>query len=302
MKSNNVIADSLITVLTPAIWGSTYVVTTELLPPDIPLLASVIRALPAGILLTVIGRSLPSGVWWLKAIILGILNIGAFFYFLFLAAYHLPGGVAAMVMSCQPLLVLLLGVGLLGEKIRGIQVMACLLGGLGVGLLVLQQTDAFDTIGIFAGFAGAMSMATGIVLTKRWGRPKGVSVLTFTGWQLTIGGLVLAPIALLLEDMPDNISNYNWIGFAYLSLFGALFAYIIWFRGIDRLPAITVSLISFASPLTATVLGFIVLGQGFSIVQAVGAISIITAIVIALPRQNINKSTEQFKYQANEGG
>ena len=41
----------LLTALAPLIWGSTYLVTTEFLPPERPLTAAVLRVLPAGVLL-----------------------------------------------------------------------------------------------------------------------------------------------------------------------------------------------------------------------------------------------------------
>ncbi len=41
---------TLQTAVAPAVWGSTYVVTTKLLPPDRPLLDGMLRALPAGLL------------------------------------------------------------------------------------------------------------------------------------------------------------------------------------------------------------------------------------------------------------
>ena len=40
----------LVTAITPAVWGTTYAVTTEFLPPGRPLLAGLLRALPAGLL------------------------------------------------------------------------------------------------------------------------------------------------------------------------------------------------------------------------------------------------------------
>lgn len=293
MKGNRVVTDSLLTVLAPVIWGSTYLVTTELLPPDRPLLAAVIRALPAGLILLSMGRRLPTGVWWWRVLVLGVLNIGAFFYFLFVAAYHLPGGVAALVMSTQPVIVLLLGVALLGEKIQRLQILACLVGAIGIALLVLQPSARLDTIGILAGLAGAASMAAGIVLTKRWGRPKDVSIFNFTGWQLAVGGAVLIPIALVMEGLPKTITGSNWLGFAYLSIIGALIAYIIWFRGIERLPALTVSFLSLASPLSATVLGFIFLGQSLSAIQALGAVAVISAVVLAQPRRQLTIKDEK---------
>lgn len=283
MKAGGAVRDSLLTVIAPAVWGSTYLVTTELLPPDRPLLASVVRALPAGLILVAMGRALPQGIWWWRAVILGILNIGAFFYFLFVAAYHLPGGVAALVMSVQPMIVLLLGVGLLGAPIRRIHIVSCVLGALGVGLLVLQPNAGLDLVGVLAGLAGAASMASGLVLTKRWGRPDGVGVLTFTGWQLTVGGAVLLPFMLAGEGLPDTITGENISGFLYLSVIGALLAYAVWFRGIDKLPALAVSFLSFASPLAATVLGYLMLGQALSPIQLLGATIVIVAVVVAQP-------------------
>ncbi len=56
-----------LTALTPLAWGSTYAVTTEFLPPDRPMFTAVMRALPAGLALLVIGRVLPRGVWIWRA-------------------------------------------------------------------------------------------------------------------------------------------------------------------------------------------------------------------------------------------
>ncbi|MFB0632308.1 EamA family transporter [Streptomyces sp. AB3(2024)] len=284
MKSSRTLADSALTALAPAIWGSTYLVTTELLPEGRPLLAAVLRALPAGLILVLFGRTLPKGIWWWRALVLGVLNIGAFFYLLFVAAYHLPGGVAALVMSIQPMIVLLLGAVLLKEKIKRIHLAACALGAAGVGLLVLQPNAGLNATGVIAGLLGALSMASGIVLTKRWGRPEGVGLLPFTGWQLSVGGLVLLPIALMGEGLPDEITGKNVWGFLYLGVIGALFAYAIWFRGVQRLPALAVSFLSFASPLAATLLGYFVLDQSLSPLQIVGALVVVGAVFLAQPR------------------
>jgi probable blue pigment (indigoidine) exporter len=285
IPGRKVALDAAVTALAPAVWGSTYLVTTELLPPDRPLLAATLRALPAGLVLLAAGRVLPRGMWWWRALALGTVNIGGFFYLLFVAAYHLPGGVAALVMSVQPTLVLLLSAVLLKDPIRPIQVAACLLGAAGVAMLVLQPQAGLDTIGVLSGLGGAVCMASGIVLTKWWGRPAGVSVLTFTGWQLTVGGLILLPITLAAEGLPSHISAANMAGFGYLAAIGALVAYSLWFRGIERLPALAVSFLGFASPLAATVLGYLVLGQQLSALQAAGAVAVTAAVVLAQPRK-----------------
>ncbi|MGW4303510.1 EamA family transporter [Streptomyces sp. NPDC004376] len=284
MSGQRLAVTSAVTALAPAVWGTTYLVTTEFLPPDRPLLASVLRALPAGLILLLVTRMLPKGIWWWRAAVLGVLNIGAFFYFLFLAAYHLPGGVAALVMSAQPMIVLVLSALLLNDPIRQRHVVSCLFGAAGVGLLVLQPGAGLDGIGIAAGLLGALSMASGLVLTKKWGRPDGVGLLSFTGWQLTVGGLVLTPFALAHEGLPDHLTWSNIGGFAYLGVIGALVAYALWFRGVARLPALAVSFLAFASPLCATVLGYLVLDEALRPLQLLGAVAVIGAVVLAQPR------------------
>ncbi|WP_311214484.1 MULTISPECIES: EamA family transporter [unclassified Arthrobacter] len=272
--------DLFITALAPMVWGSTYLVTTEFLPADRPLLAATVRALPAGIVLMLVTRTWPRGSWWFKAAALGALNIGLFFFLLFFTAYQLPGGLAALVMSIQPLFVLFLGVLLLGERIRMAHIIACAVGAAGVGLLVLRSNATLTFVGVLAGMAAALSMAAGIVLTKRWGRPDGVGLLGFTGLQLAMGGVMLLPVTLVVEGLPGSVSLPNLAGFAYLSVIGALTAYAVWFWGIQRLPTMVVSFLGFLSPLVATVLGFVFLGESLSGWQWVGAVLVLGAVFL----------------------
>jgi len=186
--------DILLTALAPAIWGSTYYVTTEFLPPGYPITVAMLRALPAGLLLLLIVRQMPSPAWLGRVFILGALNFAIFWVMLFITAYRLPGGVGATVGAIQPLVVILLAHHILGSPIRILSVGAAMAGLGGVALLVLTPQAALDPIGIVAGLGGAASMALGTVLTRKWRPP--VSLLTFTSWQLTAGGLLLLPIAL----------------------------------------------------------------------------------------------------------
>src|SRR3954470_10186946 len=155
----------LITALTPAVWGTTYAVTTEFLPAGRPLLAGVLRALPAGLLLITVTRRLPRGVWWWRSAVLGALNIGLFFALLFVSAYRLPGGMAAVLGAAQPLVVAGLTVLLLTERVALRTVVAAVIGWGGVALAVLTAAAGLDTLGLLAGLAGTASMAFGLVLT-----------------------------------------------------------------------------------------------------------------------------------------
>src|SRR5437763_816259 len=109
MEDAHSMRDIGLTALAPLIWGTTYIVTTEFLPPDRPLLAGLMRALPVGVLLLLLFRRLPKGIWWGRTLVLGALNIGLFFPLFFLAVYRLPGGVAATLSAFQPFLVALFG-------------------------------------------------------------------------------------------------------------------------------------------------------------------------------------------------
>ncbi|MFG2874654.1 EamA family transporter [Streptomyces sp. NPDC048337] len=273
-----------VTALAPAIWGSTYLVTTEWLPPDRPLLATTVRTLPAGLILLAFSRTLPTGRWLWRSLALGALNIGAFNFLMFVAAYRLPGGTAAMIMAVQPMLVLLLAALLIGETIRPRHVAACALGALGVVLLLFKGTVSLDFVGVAAALGAAACLAFGITLTKFWGRPDGVGLLPFTGWQLAAGGLMSLPFTLSIEGLPTTLTGTNLIGFAYLISLGAVISYAIWFRGIERLPALAVSFLALGSPIVATILGYLIRHETFSFLQLLGILVIITAVLLAQPR------------------
>ncbi|MFF7946805.1 EamA family transporter [Streptomyces griseorubiginosus] len=266
----NRVATVLLTALAPVSWGTTYAVTTEFLPPDRPLFTGMMRALPAGLLLLALARVLPRGVWWGKAAVLGALNIGAFFPLLFLAAYRLPGGMAAVVGSVGPLIVVGLSAVLLGQRPTARSVLTGLVAAFGVSLVVLKAAGALDAVGVAAAFASSASMSAGTVLTKRWGRPDGVGPLALTAWQLTAGGLLIAPLAFLVEGAPPALDGRAVGGYLYLALANTAVAYWLWFRGIGRLTATQVTFLGPLSPLTAAVLGWAALGQSLTPVQLAG--------------------------------
>ncbi len=271
---NNRTTTLLTTMLAPSLWGSTYIVFSQTLPMDHPLLVGALRALPAGLLLMVFGPGLPPWRKLLPLTVLGLANIGLFFGLLFVSASRLPGGVAATVMSAQPLIVGLLAWPLLHRRPVAGQVVAALAGSLGVGLLILDPTAHLDVIGIAAALAAAGSMALGTVLIARWGRMG--SPLALAAWQLTLGGLVLLPLALAIEGLPPAPDGMNALGLAYLILPGTALAYWLWVRGIGVIGA-DVTFLSLLSPLVATVLGAALLGEWFSTVQIAGMALILGA-------------------------
>lgn len=257
--------DLLLTALAPAIWGSTYIVTTELLPQVPPMTVALLRALPAGLLLLLAARQLPRGIWWLRALVLGALNFSVFWSLLFVSAYRLPGGAAATVGAVQPLMVVFLSAAVLGSRVRLASVVGALAGLAGVALLVLTPGAALDATGVAAGLGGAVSMACGTVLTRKWRPP--VPLLTFTAWQLTAGGVLLIPMALLAGPGFPAPTMGHLAGLAWLGLVGAALTYVLWFRGIGRLEPGVVASLGFLSPVTAILLGWLLLGQTLTALQ-----------------------------------
>ena len=269
------------TALAPALWGTTYLTTTMLLPEDRPLLAATLRALPAGVLLLVLCRRWPRGEWWWKSWVLGILNIGAFFALLFIAAYRLPGGVAAIIGGIQPLVVALLASRVLHERLTARVVIAGATGLFGVCLIVLQAQDRLDAIGLLAAIGGTLSMASGIVLTKKWGQP--APPLTTTAWQLITGGLSLLVVMLAIEGLPTtSLTPPNIFGYMYLSVIGTAFAYVMWFRGIARLAASTTAFLGLLSPVVAILLGWIIAGETLTPMQIAGIVIVLGSIAAAI--------------------
>ncbi|GLZ75205.1 ABC transporter permease [Actinorhabdospora filicis] len=259
-----------LTAIAPITWGTTYAVTTELLPPGRPLLTALLRALPAGLLLLAMGRQLPTGKWWWRAATLGMLNIGVFFALLFVAAYRLPGGVAAVVGAAGPLVVIGLSALLLNQKVRLRPVLLGIAGVAGVAMVVLTATAKLDAIGVAAGLGGTIAMSAGTVLAKRWGPPPGVRLTSFAGWQLTVGGLFLLPIAFIVEGALPTFTATNVAGYLYLSLVNTALGYFLWFRGVRTLSPVPLTFLGLLSPLTATTVGWIVVGQALSPLQIAG--------------------------------
>lgn len=268
--------DLLLTAIAPVVWGTTYIVTTEFLSGFSPITVAMLRALPAGLLLLLIARELPTGTWWGRVVVLGALNFSVFLSLLFVSAYRLPGGVAGTVASIQPLFVIVLANLVLAIPIRRLAVAAALIGVAGVALLVLTPSAALDPVGILAGLTAAASMACGTVLVRKW--PPPVSLVTFTAWQMTAGGLLLVPVCLIFEPAIPAPTPANLLALGWLGLIGMALTFMLWLRGIARLGSSAASSLLLLSPVTAVLLGWLLLGQALTTFQIAGGLLVIASI------------------------
>jgi probable blue pigment (indigoidine) exporter len=201
------------------------------------------------------------------------------------------------------LMVIALAHFLLDSPIRPMAIVSAVVGLAGIAVLVITPEASLDPVGLAAGTAGAISMAFGTVLTRRW-QPK-VSLLTFTSWQLVAGGLLLLPAAMWLEPPLPSLNQTNILGFLYLGLIGAALTYILWFRGLSRLDASTVSTLGFLSPITAVIIGWLFLEQSLNSLQLSAAITVFISIwlsqfasrTLAEPEKSAVISQEILNYQ-----
>ncbi len=276
--------------ITPVLFGTTYLLTTNFLPPGRPLLIALGRSLPTGLVL-IIGSKPPPRDWWLRFVILSVLYSSAFFPLLFVAAYLLPGGVASVINSLGPIATAVLSIFLLQNRIRAVQVVAGLLGICGVALLVLSSAARLNGWGLLAMICCVLMLSVAAVLTKRWGRPPGFTSIAFTGWTFLLGGITLLPFTLIFEGLPQSLTGKEIGGFVYLAVLSGITAYGIWFWALGRLAPSAVMFLGLLNPVVAAALGWVVLNQRLNGWQLFGAALVLTAVVLGQvgPRHEKNR-------------
>ncbi|MFF2325108.1 MULTISPECIES: DMT family transporter [unclassified Streptomyces] len=271
----------LITAIAPVAWGTNYFVTHAYLPAGHPLYGAVIRALPAGLLLLALRRQRPRGSWWWKSAVLGTLNMGGFFALVYIAAQLLPTSTASTVMATSPVVMMLIAWALLSERPRPLPSAGAVVGLGGVCLMLLTGAVAVDVRGVLASVAAMLMSSLGYVLAKRWGAE--VDVLASTAWQLIAGGLLLLPLAAVVEGAPPALDAPAALGFGYVAVVATALAFAAWFAGLRRLPAATVGLVGLLNPVTGVLLGTLVAGEPLTLRQLCGLLLVLAGILLGQP-------------------
>ena len=133
-------------------------------------------------------------------------------------------------------------------------------------------------------------MGVGTFFSKHWQQPSSVNtpLLAFTGWQLTLGGIMLVPLSLWFDPSLPSLTFEHALGFSYLAVFGTFLSYLIWFAGVGKLPSAAVSALGLLSPISAIILGWLLLNQTIEGWALVG-LSLVIASVLTVPYSQSRK-------------
>jgi len=269
-----------LTAIAPVAWGSTYYVTREYLPGDAALWGGVFRALPAGLILLLICRRLPRGSWWWKSLVLGTLNIGAFFALVYAVAQLLPSSIAATTMAVSAGVLMLLAWPLLGERPKRWPLIGAALGFLGVAIMVFDGQSKISMLGILLSLTAMGISSLGFILAKKWS--SGQPIVDTTAWQLVAGGLLLLPFAWLIQGPPPALDRQAVLGFGYLSVVATAIAFLAWFSGLRHLPSGTVGLLGLLNPVAGVILGTLLAAESLGIQSLGGMALVLSGVLLGL--------------------
>lgn len=271
------------------IWGTTYLALRIAVLHFPPFLFTAIRQTTAGILLLGFMFTFGNARWppkdqiWRQA-------IGGFFMIsmgnglVAWAEMHIPSGVAAIICSLMPVLVILINLMINRNERPTIPIiLGVILGFTGIILIFSEHIAEFSKteyiIGIIFTFSAVLAWAGGSI----WIKKRNIESNPFVnaGLQMFFGGFLLFPVSLGFDDL----SNITWTGevvysFLYLIIFGSLIAYASYAYALRKLPMTIVSLYAYVNPLVAVILGWVVLQEKLNTKIWIAMMLTITGIYI----------------------
>ena len=268
----------LITLAT--VWGGSFLFNA-ILVAELPVITIVaIRVTVAALALwgfvRVTGRKIPTAPKvWGALLILGVLNNAIPFSLIVQGQTQITTGLASILNATTPLFTILVaGFFLTDERFSVLRVLGVIVGFSGVILMVgpeaLGGLEA-DFWAQLCALGAALSYGFASVFGRRFRELKVDPVMVATG-QVTMSSLVLWPMALWIDGPQDILSlSFN----AAASMFGLAvlctsFAYILYFRILERAGATNISLVTFLVPISAIILGVLVLGESIFIKEIIG--------------------------------
>jgi drug/metabolite transporter (DMT)-like permease len=287
------------------LWGGSFFFN-GIAVKELPTLTVVVArvALSAAILLVVL-RFLGSGLprdrrVWLAFFGMGLLNNVLPFSLIVWGQTHLASGVASILNATTPLFAVIVAHLLThDEKMTGARLVGVVVGLTGVGYMIGGAALASLGSGILAQIAclaAALSYAFAGVFGRRF-KSMGATPMQTAAGQVTASSLMLAPVVMLVDrpwmlPVPGMAAVLALVGVAALS---TALAYVIYFRILATAGATNLLLVTFLIPVSAILLGVLVLGETmqFKHFVGMGLISVGLAAIDGRPWQSLRSGAPQ---------
>jgi drug/metabolite transporter (DMT)-like permease len=254
-----------------------------------PFLFTIIRQLTAGTLiivfmLTVAKVKIPNKRYVLRQALAGFLMISVGNGFVAWAEVHIPSGIAAVICSFMPVVVILMNMAIQKDERPTVPIMlGVALGALGIILIFGEHLSEFAdpqyVMGIAMTLTAVFAWATGMI----WMKKKNADTNPFlnAGLQMFFGGLWLIPFSLLFDDLHHiPLTAKTLLPLAYLIVFGSVIAYTCYSYALRKLPVTIVSLYAYVNPLVAVVLGWMVLDEKLNTRMGIAIVLTLAGIYI----------------------
>lgn len=272
------------------IWGGSFFFNKILLGAFEPLTIVLGRAGIAAVALVAVihlagGRLPRQWAAWKIFAGMSLLNNLVPFLLILWGQKHIASGLAAILNATTPLFAAVLAHGLAGERLAAHRLAGVLIGLAGVALMmgpdVIAEGFGGDVLAQLAVLGAAFSYGLSSLYGRRLHALK-IAPQSAAAGQLTVTTLTVLPFVLLI-DQPWTLPMPGWevwAALAGLSLFSTAFAYVIFFRLLSGAGGVNASLVTLLVPVTALLLGTLVLGEVFTLRQAAGMAVILLGLAV----------------------
>ena len=278
------------------IWGSGYLLNKIAVQELDPLMLASVRFMTSGVIIFLISILLNfslkiSKKQLINSIIAGFLFLSFGNGMLVWALLYVDSSFAALEISAQPLIILILMRIIYGTKIKQMSIIGIVLGFIGIYLLVgqkeiLEQDNSI--LGMTMIFLCMTSWALGSLFVAKADLPKNFFVNT--GYQMITGGFTLLIFSLLINE--KWIWPNEWeLKTQYSVVFLILFASIIAFTSFNYLLKVVspekVATSTYVNPIVALFLGWYFLNEKITNQSLIASIILLTGVYFINSKKKI---------------
>jgi drug/metabolite transporter (DMT)-like permease len=268
------------------LWASAFSVAKLAIADCPPLIVLSARFLLAGVV--ILGAAALFGVRLnlsrrelLLFALLGIANQAVYLGLSYVGIRSTSSGLAALIISANPVLTAVLAVAFLNERMTWRKAMGLLLGVGGVAFVVeSRMVGGVDhPVGIALLLAALVSLVGGTILYKKFAPSSGLWV--GNGVQSLAAGLATLPFAVAFENVGDIVPSWRLAAsLAYLALFVSIFAYLLWFHLLNVSGATAASSYHFMMPPLGMLFGWLLLGEQVALTDLIGIVPVALGVYL----------------------